>query len=45
MDVREIEWDCVKWMHLAQDRAQFRVLVNTVMNLRVPYMAGSFLTS
>jgi hypothetical protein len=27
------------WIDLAQDRDQWRVLVKTVMNLRVPYNA------
>jgi hypothetical protein len=36
MDLREIGWDGVGWIDLAQDRDQWRVLVNTVMNLRVP---------
>jgi hypothetical protein len=36
MDLREIEWDGVDWIALAQDRDQWRVLVNMVMNLRVP---------
>jgi hypothetical protein len=36
IDLREIEWDSVDWIDLAQDRDQLRALVNTVMNLRVP---------
>jgi hypothetical protein len=36
MDLREIGWDGVEWIELAQDRDQWRALVNTVMNLRVP---------
>jgi hypothetical protein len=33
MDLREIVWD---WMDMAQVRDQWRALVNTVLNLRVP---------
>jgi hypothetical protein len=36
MDLREIEWDGMDWIDLAQDRDQWRAIVNTVMNLRVP---------
>jgi len=36
MDLVEIEWEDVDWMHLAQDRDQWRAPMNTVMNLRVP---------
>jgi hypothetical protein len=36
VDRREISWKDVGWIHLAQDREQWRTLVNTVMNLRVP---------
>jgi hypothetical protein len=32
-------------MELAQDRERWRVLVSTVINLRVPKNAGNFLTS
>jgi hypothetical protein len=33
---REIGWDCMDCIHLAQDRDKWRTVVNTVMNLRVP---------
>jgi hypothetical protein len=36
MDLREIGWESVEWMHVAQFRNQWRALVNTVMNLLVP---------
>jgi hypothetical protein len=36
MDLIEIRWGDVDWIHVAQDRDQWRALVNTVMNLRVP---------
>jgi hypothetical protein len=36
MDLREIGWDGMNWIDLAQDRDQSMAVVNTVMNLRVP---------
>jgi hypothetical protein len=36
MDLREIGLDGMDWIDLAQDRDQWRALVNTVMNLLVP---------
>jgi hypothetical protein len=34
----------VDWIHPAQDRVQWRVLVNTVLNLRVPLKAENFMS-
>jgi hypothetical protein len=36
MDLREIGWYGMDWIDLAHNRDQWRALVNTVMNLRVP---------
>jgi hypothetical protein len=36
MDLREIGWDSIDWVDVAQDRDQWRALVNMVMKLRVP---------
>jgi hypothetical protein len=36
MDLREIGWDGINWMHLAQDREQWRALASTAMNFRGP---------
>jgi hypothetical protein len=45
MDIREIEWGNVDWIDRALDRDQWRALVNTVMNLRVPQNVGKLLSS
>jgi hypothetical protein len=36
MDLMEIGWDDVDWIHLAQNRDQWRAPVNTLMKLRRP---------
>jgi hypothetical protein len=36
MDLRDIGWDGVDWIDMAQDRDQWRTLLNTVLNLRFP---------
>jgi hypothetical protein len=37
MDLLEIGWGSLNWICPAQDRDKWRVLVNAIMNLRVPY--------
>jgi hypothetical protein len=36
MDLREVGWGGMNWIDLAQDRDQWKALVNMVMNLWVP---------
>jgi hypothetical protein len=36
MDLREMDWDGMDWIDLAQDRDQWRAVMNTAMNIRVP---------
>jgi hypothetical protein len=36
MDIREVGWEDMNWIDLAQDRDRWQALVNAVMNLRVP---------
>jgi hypothetical protein len=43
MNLREIGWNGMYWIDLAQDRDGWSALVNTVMNLRVPYNAGNIM--
>jgi hypothetical protein len=42
MDLREIGWEGVDWIDLAQDRNKWSALVNMLTNLRVPLNAGKF---
>jgi hypothetical protein len=35
LDLREIGWEGVNWMHLAEDRNQWRAPMNRVINLRL----------
>jgi hypothetical protein len=45
VDLREIGWGGMDWIDLAQDRDQWRALVNVVINLWVPHGVGKFLSS
>jgi hypothetical protein len=44
MYLRKTGWDGVDWIDMAQDWDQWRALVNMVLNIRVPYNAGKFLS-
>jgi hypothetical protein len=35
MDLREIGWGGMDWIHLSQDRDEWRALVNTIINFWV----------
>jgi hypothetical protein len=43
-DLREIGWDAMDWSGVAQDRDQWKALVNTVINFRAPQNTGKFLS-
>ena len=43
-DLKEIVWKGEDLNDLAQDTGKWRAFVNAVMNLRVPYNAGNFLS-
>jgi hypothetical protein len=36
INLREIGWDGMDWIHLAKDGDQWKAIVNTIMNIRFP---------
>jgi hypothetical protein len=36
MDLTEIGWEGVDWIHLTQDRDQWQTVVSMVINLQIP---------
>jgi hypothetical protein len=45
MDLREVGWEDVDWIHLAQKRDQCQAIVNMLLELRFPNDVENFLTS
>jgi hypothetical protein len=45
MHLRGTGWGDMDWIDLAQDRDQWRALVNTVMNFQIPQNVVKFLSS
>jgi len=45
MDLQQVGCGYMDWVGLTQDRDRWRTLVSEVMNLRVPWNTGNFLTS
>jgi hypothetical protein len=45
MDVRETGFGSMEWIHLAQDRDQWRGAVSMVLNIRVPQNYEKFLNN
>jgi hypothetical protein len=36
IDLREVGWESVDWIHLTEDRDLWQALVNMVVNLQLP---------
>jgi hypothetical protein len=45
MDLREVRYGGINWIHLSKDRDKCVAIVNEVMKFRVPLNSGNSLTS
>jgi len=44
VDTEEGGWEDLDWIHMDQDLDKWWTLVNTGMNIRVPYIEGNFVS-
>jgi hypothetical protein len=44
MYLKIVGWECMEWVHLAQDWDKWQAAVSMLMKLWVPYNVGNFLT-
>jgi predicted nucleotidyltransferase len=44
MDRKEVSFEGVEWIDLAQNREKLEVLVDTAVDFRIPYTVWNFLT-
>jgi hypothetical protein len=44
MGLKEISWESVNWIDVAQDRNKWQALENMVTNLQFPYNVGTLLS-
>jgi len=42
MDLKEIVWEDMNWICVAEDRDKWRAVMNTVVNFQVPQNVGNF---
>ena len=42
MDLEEVVWGGMDWNHVAQNRDEWRAVVNAVLSIRIPSNAGNF---
>jgi len=42
-DLKEIRWEDMDWIYLAEDKDRWQALINVTMELLVSYIAENFL--
>jgi hypothetical protein len=42
-DLKEIRWEDMDWIYLAEDKDKWQALMNVTVELLVSYIAGNFL--